>query len=84
MVVVEYRSDLTDHKHSTYEIFESLDEAITFKERMEDEMTRDDGFDVVIGLSVADFNLNRIYKEDSGWNYEDFTDTYESRIQLDY
>jgi len=65
MIGVEYSNE-NEIEHSTYEIFDSLQDAVDFAEQ--DDI-------IVKYYFVADFNKDRIYREDGGWNYEDFSDT---------
>ncbi len=57
---------------STYEIFETLENAKEFCENKSN--WNDDHFPLYI--FKADFNLDRIYFDENGfWNYDDFSDT---------
>ena len=62
MYGVEYKTDSS----SSYDIFETYDDALAFANSNENSMF----------LFVADFNKYRIYQEDDVWNYEDFADTF--------
>jgi len=62
MYGVEYKTDGS----SSYDIFETYDDALAFANSNENSMF----------LFTADFNTDRIYQEDSIWNYEDFADTF--------
>ncbi len=72
MIAVDYyNTENTDPKDddatTTYEIFESLEDAWKFAKENEKYFIR---------MWVADFNLDYIYKEEGSWNYEDTAYTY--------
>lgn len=56
---------------STYEIFETFDEAQIFCEN-EKKWTN---LNQPLYIFEADFNTELIFKENSSWNYDDFSDT---------
>lgn len=60
-----------DDGASTYEIFETLNEAEVFCE------TKNNWSKVNQPLFIfkANFNIEHLYKEDGGWNYDDFSNT---------
>jgi len=63
MYAVEYTTDGS----SSYDIFETYDDALKFA----------NSNDNSIFLFEADFNVDRIYKDsDNNWNYNDSSDTY--------
>lgn len=55
----------------TYDIFEELSLAISFSESEKNWSEEHQP----LFIFKADFNLDLIYKTDSGWNYDDFSDT---------
>lgn len=74
MFAVEFYNCLpNDVESSTYNIYPTIQEAKTFASQM-----------FVLYIFMADFNVNRIYKEESGeWNYEDLSDTLENQFILE-
>lgn len=62
MYGVEYKTDSS----STYEIFETYTDALSFANSNENSMF----------LFTADFNEDLIYKDGETWNYDDFSDTF--------
>lgn len=76
MYAVE-RFDVMD-THSTYEIFPSLKDALNFAE----ELKNWKGVHIPLYIFRAYFNKDRIYFEDRGWNYEDFSDTILSEAEI--
>lgn len=76
MYAVE-RLDVMDN-HSTYEIFSSLKTALDFA----NELKTWKGVHIPLYLFRAYFNKDRIYFEDGGWNYEDFSDTIFSATEI--
>ena len=74
MVAVEYyNTECTDPEDddatTTYEIFESLEDAWKFANADKKQFH---------SMWLGDFNPKRIFKEDDGgWSYEDFSDTFE-------
>lgn len=69
--------DVMDN-HSTYEIFPSLKKALDFA----DELKNWKGVHIPLYIFRAYFNKDRIFFEDKGWNYEDFSDTIISETEI--
>lgn len=76
MYAVE-RFDVMD-THSTYEIFPSLKDALDFAENLKTWK----GVHIPLYIFRAYFNKDRIYFEDTSWNYEDFSDTILSTTEI--
>jgi len=70
MVAVEY---IDEPDHSTFEIFESIDEAFEFAKTVKYKYS-----------FIADFNLNYIWQEENSWNYDDNSELYNLRKELDF
>jgi len=70
MVAVEY---IDQPDHSTFDIFESMDEAFEFAKTVKYKYS-----------FIADFNLNYIWQEEDGWNYDDNTALYNWRKELNF
>ena len=75
MYGVEYRSldEDVETGNSTYEIFDNPPEA----QRFAGSVSRP------LYIFSADFSRERIFKEDGGWNYDDFSDTFENQEILE-
>lgn len=62
MYGVEYKTDSS----SSYDIFETYEEALAFANSNENSMF----------MFKADFNTEHIYQDGDAWNYDDFSDTF--------
>lgn len=66
---VEYRSDMTDLEHSTFEIFNTKDEALDFANTLSDKEK--------IELFSQNFNLDYVWEEDGKLQYDDCSELFE-------